>query len=229
MFSELEKVMAYSIDTDNFLESLISNVTAKKSKSGVEKTANYLKRLYGFDNNNPSFISFKYFWTIAEVQDKRLLAFILAVHNDDALAESIDVVKSNKPGSKATVDFFEENIEKYHPNQYSPNTLRSMAQNIASSWKQAGFIEGKVRNIRTEPSITHPVACFAFIMAYLKGDRGDFIWNSIGVKALCLPESKLRELAQECARRDMMQYQHAGSVTSISFHNLLSKIEINAI
>lgn len=51
MFAELEKVMDYSGDGDNFLESLGSNVTGKKSSSGVEKTANYLKRLYGFDMN----------------------------------------------------------------------------------------------------------------------------------------------------------------------------------
>jgi hypothetical protein len=44
MYNELEKVMAYSIDNDNFMESLGLNVTGKKSNSGVEKTANFLKR-----------------------------------------------------------------------------------------------------------------------------------------------------------------------------------------
>jgi hypothetical protein len=122
---------------------------------------------------------------------------------------------------------FEEMIEEHHPNQYSANTRRSMAQNIASSWKQAGFIEGKVKNIRTQPEVTYRVACFAFLLAYLKGDRGDFIWNSIGVNALCLYESKLRALAIECARKDLMQYQFAGSVTAISFTNLLNKIGVN--
>ena len=104
-----------------------------------------------------------------------------------------------------------------------------MAQNIASSWKQAGFIEGKVKNIRTQPEISFTVAGFALVLAYLKGERGDFIWNSIGVKALLLNESKLRELAIECAKRDLMQYQYAGNVTAISFNNLLNKIGIDAI
>jgi hypothetical protein len=132
-----------------------------------------------------------------------------------------------KPCEKATVELFEEVIEKYHPNQYSANTRRSMAQNIASSWKQAGFIDGKVKNIRTQPEVTYRVACFAFLLAYLNGDRGDFIWGNVGVNALCLYEGKLRELAIECARKDLMQYQFAGSVTAISFTNLLNKIGIN--
>lgn len=227
MYAELEKVMAYSLDSDNFLESLGHNVTGKKSTSGVEKTASYLKRLYGFDMQYPPFIAFKYFWKISEPNEKPLVAFLYAVNKDDFLAESIQVLRSVKTGEKVIIELFEEVIEKYHPNQYSANTRRSLAQNIASSWKQAGFIEGKVKNIRIQPEVTYRVACFAFLLAYLNGDRGDFIWGSISVNALCLFESKLRELAIECAKKDLMQYQYAGSVTVINFTNLLNKIGIN--
>jgi len=227
MYAELEKVMAYSIDGNTFLESLGHNVTGKKSNSGIEKTARYLKSLYGFDIQFPPFIAFKYFWKISDSNEKPLIAFVYAITQDDLLAESIQVLQSVKPGEKATIELFEEVIEKYHPNQYSANTRRSMAQNIASSWKQAGFIVGKVKNIRTQPEITYRVACFAFLLAYLNGNRGDFIWGSIGVNALCLYESKLRELAIECAKKDLMQYQYAGSVTAINFTNLLNKIGIN--
>jgi hypothetical protein len=227
MFTELEKVMAYSLEDDNFLESLVHNVTGKKSTSGVEKTGIYLKRLYGFDLNYPPFVAFKYFWKIAEPNERALLALIYAVNQDDLLAESVPVLQSVKPGDKAAIEFFEEVIEKYHPNQYSANTLKSMAQNIASSWKQAGLIKGKVKNIRTQPDISHRVACFAFLLAYLNGDRGDYIWGNIGVNALCLTESNLRALAIDCAKKDIMQYQYAGSVTAINFTNLLNKIGLH--
>jgi hypothetical protein len=229
MFAELERVMDYSIDNNNFIESLDQNVIGKKSNSGVSKTSNYLKSLYGFDLKDPSFSAFKYFWKIVEPKEKPLLAFIYAINQDGLLAESIQVLKDTKLSEKASIDLFEENIERFHPNQYSVNTRKSIAQNIASSWKQAGFIEGKVKNIRTQPEISYNIACFAFLLAYLKGDRGDFIWHSTGVEALCLYESKLRELAVGCTRKDLMQYQFAGSVTVISFDNLLNKIGIDAI
>jgi hypothetical protein len=229
MFAELEKVMAFSLDSDAFLSSLMQNVTGKKSNSGVEKTANYLKQLYGFDVQDPSFIAFKYFWKISDPQEKPLIAFIYAVNHDELLAESIDVLKRVLPGEKASVDQFEAVIESYHPQKYSRNTLRSMAQNIASSWKQAGFIEGKVKNIRQVPDITPSVACFAFLYAYLNGDRGEYILNNIGVQALCLSESRLRDLAMDCARKDLMLYQFAGSVTVISFTSLLNKIGIYGV
>lgn len=227
MFAELAKVMDFGQESGQYIESLEQNVFNKKSNSGVEKTANYLKRLYGFDMQYPPFVAFKYFWKISDPNEKPLIAFVYAVNQDDLLAESVQVLQSVKPGEKATIELFEEVIEKYHPNQYSANTRRSMAQNIASSWKQAGFIEGKVKNIRTQPEVTYRIACFAFLLAYIHGDRGDFIWGNIGVNALCLYESKLRELAIECAKKDLMQYQYAGSVTAINFTNLLNKIGIN--
>jgi hypothetical protein len=229
MFAELQKVMDYAIESNNYADTLTENVTRKKTQSGQEKTAQYLKRLYGFDVCNPSFQAFSYFWSIVDISEKPLLSFIYAVNHDNMLEESIGVVQKTIIGEKVTVERFEENIEKYHPARYSAATRRSMAQNIGSSWKQVGFIVGKVKNIRTQPEITYRVACFAYLLAYLKGARGEFIWNSIGVKSLCLSESRLRELAIECVKRDLMQYQYAGNVTAISFNNLLSKIGINAI
>ena len=100
MFAELEKVMDYSGDGDNFLESLGQNVTGKKSSSGVEKTGNYLKRLYGFDMNYHPFKAFRYFWKLADSKDKTLLAFVYAINHDDLLAESIQVLQVIKPGEK---------------------------------------------------------------------------------------------------------------------------------
>lgn len=227
MFSELEKVMSFSMESGQYLDAMADNVFGKKSSDGVKQTKGFLKRLYGFDSQYPPFAAFMYFWKMSEPNEKPLIAFLYAVNQDNLLAESVQVLQNVKPGTKVAVEHFEEIVEKYHPNQYAANTLRSTAQNLASSWKQAGFIEGKVKNIRIQPEITYRTACFAFLLAYLNGDRGDFIWNNIGVNALCLQESKLRALAIECAKNDLMQYQYAGSVTAINFTNLLIKMGIH--
>jgi hypothetical protein len=227
MFAELEKVMDYSLEGDTYFEALSNNVTGKKSADGVKQTARFLTKIYSFDISNNFFIAFKYFWTITDTSEKVLISFLYAISQDYLLAESIDVVKSVQIGEKVTVESFENNVEKYYPNKYSKVTRHSIGKNIASSWKQAGFITGKTKNVRTQPEISYRVACFAFLLAYLNGDRGDFIWGSMGVNALCLYESKLRELAIECAKKDLMKYQYAGSVTAINFTNLLNKIGIN--
>lgn len=229
MFAELEKVMNYSVESDNFQVSLDSNVIGKKSADGIKKTTNYLKLLYGFDNQSSQFKVFKYFWKIAENEDKPLITLLFAIGRDYLLEESIPVVAVTKLGEKVLIENVEQNIESHYPNRYSPNTLRSMAQNIASSWKQAAFITGKVKNIRTQPEISFNVLAFACCMSYLDGDRGDFIFASKWVKALFLNENKVRELAIEASKHDLIQYQYGGGVTSISFANLTNKLEINDI
>ena len=229
MFAELAKVMDYASSDNNFSNSLNQNVFHKKTKSGAEKTSRFLKKLYGFEIDNSSFKALKYFWATTEDNEKPLLAIIYAINNDYLLAESIDVICNSKIGARVTIESLEQNIEERYPNKYSAVTRRSIGKNIASSWKQAGFIVGKVKNIRVQPAISARIVGFAMLLAYLNGERGDFIFNNTGVKALCLNEAKLRELAIEAAKRDLMQYQYGGNVTAISFNNIIKILEVDAV
>ena len=229
MFSELAKVMDHGIEGDNYLDLIHDNVINKATKSGISHTSRYLKRLYDFDSSVPQFIAFKHFWRNSEEKYKPILAILYALGNDFLLAESIPVMNDTQIGKKVTVESLENNIENHYPQKYSENTRRSSAQNIASSWKQAGFITGKVKNIRTQTDITYLVVAFSFLMAYLNGIRGDFILKSNWVKALSLDEKTIRSHAIEAAKRDLLQYQFAGNVTSITFTNLLKKLNIDGI
>jgi len=229
MFAELFKVMDHGNENDNHMDSLHQNVINKATQSGISKTSRYLKSLYDFDLSKPGFKAFKHFWNISDEKEKPILAIIYAIGKDYLLAESITVLNNIKPGYKVSVEKLEENIESHYPQKYSDNTRRSLAQNIASSWKQAGFITGKIKNIRTQPDINYLVVAFAFLMAYLNGIRGDFILKSNWVKALSLDENTIRSLAIEASKRDLLQYQFAGNVTSITFTNLLKKLNINGI
>jgi hypothetical protein len=229
MLSELFRVMDFSVEEDSYAESMKNNVFGKKSQDGIKKTTSFLKQLYGFDASAVSFKVFKYFWCDCDEHEKTLIALIYAINNDYLLQESIPIVYKCAIGDKVGIESIAKNIEKYHPNRYTDNTLRSIAQNIASSWKQAGFIAGKVKNIRTQPDVSYKVVAFAMFLSYLEGDRGDFIMHSNCVNALCVSETKLRELAVEASKRDYLHYQYAGSVTSISFDKLIHKIGLDAI
>jgi len=229
MLLELSKVMSFSIEKDNYIESMANNVFGKRSQDGIKKTSSLLTQLYTFNYNSANFMAFKYFWSISNNSERALVAFIYAINNDYLLQESISVISKCRIGDKLEIVEIEENIKRYHPNRFTKNTIRSVAQNIASSWKQSGFVTGKVKNIRTENEITYQVVCFAMLLSYIGGLRGDFINQSYCVLSLCLSEAKVRELALEASKRDLIQYQFAGNITSISFNILLTKIRINAI
>jgi len=229
MFTELSKVMDHAIQNNSYFDSLNNNITNKRTKTNQYLTNHRLVKLYQFDVKNPAFKCFIYCWKLAEDQDKPLLALLYALGNDYLLSESIPIVLATPIGEKVTTMKLEENVETLHPNNFSANTVRSIAQNIASSWKQAGYITGKVKNIRTQTNPSYLVITLALLLSYLNDDRGDFILSSKWVKALGIEESQVRDLAFEAAKRNLLHYQFSGAVTTISFQNLFQKLEIHGI
>ena len=228
MFSEIASLMNHIVEGAEITDLLDLNVFNKRSADNLYKTNKYLQQLYFLNFDQLAFRVFVHYWKITDQAAKPILALLFAVNNDYLLSQSIDVVFNAKLGVKLPIENFDDNIEKYHPSHYSPNTRRSTAQNIASSWKQAGFITGKVKNIRTQPDISYELVAFAMLLSFLNGDRGDFIMHSNCVNALCLSESKLREKAVEASKRDYLQYHYAGNVTSISFDKLINKFGLDA-
>lgn len=229
MFAEMARIMNADSPDESFQKVMEENITNKRTKSNILQTNKELISLYSFDIQYPPFRVLRYFWNIVDEKQKPLLAFLFAYGRDYLLFESTDVVLTTPIGEKVLTSKLEENLEKYHPNHYSENTRRSIAQNIASSWKQSGYITGKVKNIRTKTSPDYYIVTFALILAYLDGIRGDFLFASKWVKVLDITESQVRELALEAARRDLLQYNYAGGVTTISFGNLYKKLNINGI
>jgi len=229
MFAELSRVMDHGIQKDSFLDALSDNVINKRTKSNLSKTSHLLTKLYGFNNQDPAFRCFKYLWGLAEANDKPILALLYSIGNDYLLSESIPTVIETHIGDKVAIHKIEENIEALHPKLFTENTRRSAAQNIASSWKQAGYITGKVKNIRTQANPSYLVVTLALLLPYLNGDKGDFILSSKWVKALGISEAEIRDRAFEAAKRDLLQYQYAGSVTTIYFQNLFNKLDIHGL
>lgn len=229
MFAELSKVMDFSVENDSYYTSLENNILGKKSQNGIKQTTAFLTLLYSFDITHDVFRVFKFFWLNTDENERPVLALLFGLSRDYLLSESISIVSGTALSEKVAIEKIETNIENYHPHRFTKNTLRSVAQNIASSWKQAGFITGKIKNIRTQPVITYNMVAFAFIMAYLDGLRGDFILSSKWVKALCLQETQMRELAVEASKHGLIQYQFLGDVTSITCNELFKKLQIDAI
>lgn len=229
MFKELSDVMAQAHVVGSYDKVLNSNAAGKRTKSNLEKTNRFLKQLYSLDSSTPLFKSFLFFWDKATHSEQPLLALLFALNNDSLLTQSIELIENTSIGNRAKVDDFEELIEKEHPERYSVNTRKSMGQNLASSWKQAGYLQGKIKNVRVEPKPTHLVVAFALLMSYLNGDRGQFVMESKWVKALCLPQEKVKELAFEAAKRDLVKIQSAGAVLTITFDALFNQIGINEV
>lgn len=230
MFTELSKLMDFSIGTYTDFEHLINeNVIAKKTEISRYETKGYLKKLYGFDEKEPSFKVFHYLWQLSATSERPILALLLAITRDYLLSESIDVVINTSIGSRVDTNLIAENIEEKHPNRFTIKTRIASSKNIASTWKQAGHITGKMKNLRTQVTPGYYAVAYALFLGYLQGLRGDFLFQTKWTKALDCSENELRTLAQEAAKRELLSFQYSGNVTVVNFKSLIQKLDLHGI
>lgn len=225
MSAELIEVLDYPKGDFDYSEIMEDNVFNKKTESSKKKTIGYLTQLYSFKKENRKFLCLEDYWKKIDQKEKSLLALLFAVSEDYLIQESVDFIKSIKNNERANIESFESNIEHYHPNRFSPKTLRSVSQNVASSWKQAGYILGKVKNMRTVHSPSYYAVAFAFFMAYLDGSRGDYLFNHPSVKALDSTREETMILIKAASDRGLLNYNRSGASIVISFENYLKNMD----
>lgn len=224
MSAELIEVMDFPKDDLDYFEIMANNVFNKRTESSKKKTINYLTQLYSFKKDDRKFQCLENYWNKVEEKEKPILALLLAVSKDYLMRESVDFVKSVKHNVKASIEEFEANISHHHPNRFTPKTLRSVSQNVASSWKQAGYVVGKVKNIRTECPPSYFTTAFAFLMAYLDDLRGEYLFNHPSVKALDATKKEILNLIKAASDRELLDYNRSGASIVISFDKYLKQL-----
>lgn len=225
MYAELSEVMNFYEEGSDYFSIMEDNVFSKRTASSKKKTIKYLTQLYGFDHDNEHFRAFEAYWDKASEDSRPLLTFIYALSRDYLLQESVRLVKGVPYDQKAFVEDFEANISRHHPERFTHKTLRSVAQNLASSWKQGGYVQGKIKSIRRQNPPDYLTTAFAFLMAYLDGLRGDFMLNHICVQCLDARREELLALLKSAADRDLLQYKHSGATMMVTFDKFTNAVE----
>ena len=148
---------------------IAQNVLNKSTEKTRTLTFRHLKDLYSLDTQYALFRAFRLFWDL-EPSAQGMLALQLAYARDPLFRMSSDAVLSHKPGEQITREEIEALLKKDDAERFSPASLKSFAQNINSSWTQAGYLKGKAKKIRQVPVITPINVSFALFQGYLYGD-----------------------------------------------------------
>jgi hypothetical protein len=188
MLGELSLVfeqVALHARADEYLSAIVEqNVLGKATQTTRKRTSQRLVELYALDQTRPVFRLLRHFW-IADVSARPMLAYLAATARDPILREMTPVIVACLVDSDLNATQIANQLNEKYPSRFSPSTLLSTAQNLASSWTQAGYLAGKVNKKRTRAVVTPVVATFAFILGYLCGLRGrmllDTIWTDFGV------------------------------------------------
>src|SRR5439155_20754746 len=136
---------------------------------------------------------------------------------DPLLREMTPFVLAIPVNAEVTATQVANYMDEKYPARFKATTLYSTAQNLASSWTQAGYLTGKVNKKRSRPVATPVAATFALLLGYLCGLRGKLLLDTPWARMLDRTAAEVAELAAEASRQGRMKYKTAGSVVGVTF------------
>lgn len=229
MLEDLKLLLSYVNNPDaskkDYLKAIEEdNCLGKRSGKTRKLTCKHLIELYSLDPSITIFRALRYFWE-RDSDGQPLLALICAYSRDALLRMSAPFIIHHKSGEIVNRESLEVHIEKKFTDRFSEATLKSLAQNLNSTWTKSGHLKGKAKKVRARASATPGSVSYALFLGYLAGVRGEELFKTWYVRLLDCPIDRSIELAEEASRRGWIIFKRVGDVVEILFPNLLTEQE----
>jgi hypothetical protein len=225
MFKELtlllEAVNSPNATKEDYIKAIIANNCLGKD-SGItrKKSAAHLVNMYSLDAEHTAiFRALRWFWK-QDTDGQPLLTF-LCLYSRDALIQGVakDILEKND-GAVLSVEYVSGLLDRLRPETFSKATLKSSAQNILSTFAQAGYLRGKLNKTRIRAKPTPGNAAYALYLGCLSGYRGETLLSCEFARLLDCPEEQVVGLAQSASRFGWLSFKHIGDIYEITFPNL---------
>jgi hypothetical protein len=233
MLKELQDVLSYVANIDarrsDYLHAIKDdNCLCKRSTKTRALSYHHLVELYSLDHETLLFQALRYFWT-RDIAGQPLLALLCVYARDPILRSSADFILKHPQGSDVSRQSVEEYIDSLNPDHFSQATLKSVAQNINSTWTQSGHLFGKVRKTRKSVTPTAGSVAYALLLGYLTGIRGQALFESDFVALLDCAVDRAIELAEEASRKGWIIVKRLGDVIEVDFTSLITQKELELL
>jgi hypothetical protein len=165
-----------------------------------------------------------YFWQ-RDPEARGLLAFLVAYSRDSILRSTAPFVLKIRIGESVNCPQLEAFLDEKEEGRFSKETLRAASQRVLASWVRAGHFVGHVRKTRTLATPTAGACSMALFLGYLRGARGQMLFDTEYMRILDCSSDKAIELAESASRRGWIVFKRIGNVIEVQFPNLLSQQE----
>ena len=200
------------------------NCLSKKSGKTRELTFRHLREFYGLDPSIPLFRTLLYFWK-REPEGRPLLAALCAYPRDAIFRVSHDWICQFSVGEQVPRERIEEHIAASFPDRFSPASLKSIAQNLNSSWTKTGHLRGRVKKFRAQAQPSAASTAFALYLGYLNGIRGEELFLSPYAKVLDARPAELMEKAEIASQKGWIVMKRLGNVIEVLLPQLITEEE----
>jgi len=198
------------------------NVLGKPTRTTRQRSLRRLTDLYALDPACSVFRLLRIYWSV-DPAGRPMLAFLTAVARDPLLRGITPFVLQVPIGELVGPQEIGIHLGEKYPGRFQATTRHSTAQNLASSWTQAGYLQGKVRKIRTRPRITPVVLTYAVTLGHLCDLRGKMLLQSPWVQLLDRKPAEFNDLASEASSQGWINYKTAGGVVEITLPEIPAK------
>lgn len=218
MLSELSDLLGAvpaDADRDAYVAAVVEdNVLGKATSATRRQTLQRLAELYGLDPKLPIFRVLRKLWALDE-PGRPLLAILCALARDPLLRATAPAVLGLPEGSELIRATFLDAIRDVVGSRLNEAVLDKVARNAASSWSQAGHLEGRVRKIRrrVKPS-PGPVAA-ALWLGSLDGLAGEQLLTTRWTRVLDRSGQGLMVAVLDAKQLGVINARAGGGVTEI--------------
>jgi hypothetical protein len=204
------------------------NLLGKPTSSSRIKSFRHLVELYGLNVSMPLFRAFQQFAAL-DPTSVPLLAATCVFCRDPQFRHSFSLIENLQIGETLSRERMELHLEQAFPNRFSPAMKQSLAQNVNTSWTGCGYLAGRQRKTRTEPTPSLLATTYAMFAGFLAGFRGEILVQSVfGRLAGAAPQQIISHL-KDASRQGWVVLKHSGGVTEIDFAPLLSEQELSLL
>ena len=200
------------------------NCLAKRSRMTRSLTYRHLAHLYSLDHHVLLFRALRFFWS-RDAAGQPLLALLCAYARDPLLRASAPLILRARHGDLASRREMETHLEKCFGSRFSTVTLTSTAQNVLSSWVKSGHLSGVQIKRRSRADATPAAACYALLLGYLTGQRGQSLFETEYARLLDCPVPVAIELAAEASRRGWLVFKRIEDIVEVLFPRLIPERE----
>jgi hypothetical protein len=223
MFEELRQVLACvhaAAARRDYAEAIIDrNCLAKPTASTRRLTNQRLGELYGLDPAVPLFRVLRRLWDL-DVDAQRLLALLAAIARDPLLAATAPSIAFLPQNSEIRRDGVKDELRSLIGGRLNESTLDKVYRNAASTWVQAGHLQGRTFKRRRGVRATAASVAYAIYLADAAGFRGAEIFSSAWLRLLDCDPSRARDLAIEAKRVGLIDLRLAGDVVELGLSRL---------
>jgi hypothetical protein len=223
MYAELASLFA-SGQIAHPAEAIITeNLLGKPSIRAREAALYRLHQLYGVGGKDPIWRVLQGLWNLEHAQ-RPLLALLTTLARDPLLRAGAAAVLEASPGERVRWPAIAASFEVAYPGRIGEKMAKSLAQNAASSWTQAGFLNGAVRKERVRLNTTPTVAAFAALLASLWGFGGQRLLESRWMSVLDRPIEGRLALLRQAEGLGLVRVRSAGDVLEIDIRRPIAEM-----